>query len=438
MDKRKVAISVAVSLSVVTGLAFGVHSYTSTHLPKDESKFGLEMSRMKADEAADLITKEAKLTIIDSDGVEHSTMLNEFIKVNEEDLSSYIKSGVFILDDFDEEKLKEYIHSLPLNEKASDPISARIDKGDNGEFIIVEETNGTKIDIDYLASDLIANILDVTTLNTSDYLVKPEVTSNDKKIKDELSKLKSMQSTEVTITYKDDSTKLPQDAIINSIKSDGTIDVKSFDKFIDELNMKYSNKGATVEFTTHDGQKRSFANNTTYSYSVDRAKMGELISNAIPKLGSQSIELKMQGKGLNDSSLFGGNYIEIDLNSQRSFVFKDGKQVFSWNVITGAPNDFMKTNVGIHEILYKQSPSVLRGSNADGSTYASPVAYWMPFNYEGEGIHDATWQTSGFGGDKYKYLGSHGCVNSSLSDAKAVWDLAYDGMPVIVWGEIYQ
>ena len=67
-----------------------------------------------------------------------------------------------------------------------------------------------------------------------------------------------------------------------------------------------------------------------------------------------------------------------------------------------------------------QRNRVLRGKNADGSTYASPVKYWMPF-YGGYGIHDASWRkASEFNSSTYHSDGSHGCVNMQTSAAKEI------------------
>ena len=55
----------------------------------------------------------------------------------------------------------------------------------------------------------------------------------------------------------------------------------------------------------------------------------------------------------------------------------------------------------------------------------------MGFN-GGIGIHDATWRSK-FGGDIYKYDGSHGCINLPLSFAAQVYEIAEPGMPVLCY-----
>ena len=68
-----------------------------------------------------------------------------------------------------------------------------------------------------------------------------------------------------------------------------------------------------------------------------------------------------------------------------------------------------------------------------GDDYETPVTYWMPFIGElGIGFHDASWRSS-FGGDIYKNSGSHGCVNLPVSAAEQLFNIVYDGMPVICY-----
>ena len=55
----------------------------------------------------------------------------------------------------------------------------------------------------------------------------------------------------------------------------------------------------------------------------------------------------------------------------------------------------------------------------------------MPF-YNGCGFHDASWRSS-FGGDIYKYDGSHGCINLPPSVAPTFYNYVRTGMPVVVF-----
>jgi lipoprotein-anchoring transpeptidase ErfK/SrfK len=61
------------------------------------------------------------------------------------------------------------------------------------------------------------------------------------------------------------------------------------------------------------------------------------------------------------------------------------------------------------------------------------VTYWMPF-YGNIGVHDASWRHS-FGGEIYKRVGSHGCVNAPLYLAKIIFEQISEGTPFISYEE---
>ena len=71
------------------------------------------------------------------------------------------------------------------------------------------------------------------------------------------------------------------------------------------------------------------------------------------------------------------------------------------------------------------------GTTSIINLYETPVAFWMPFTWQGHGFHDATWQSS-FGGSRYQTHGSHGCVNMPYSKAEQLFGMISAGTPVIV------
>lgn len=131
----------------------------------------------------------------------------------------------------------------------------------------------------------------------------------------------------------------------------------------------------------------------------------------------------------------GKNYVVVSLKDQELWVIKNNKTVVHLNnVVTGTVKngDHDQTPKGVWYILYKQSPSILRGKNSDGSDYASEVQYWMPFTTDGCGLHDASWR-SNWRKTAYLYDGSHGCVNIKPTEIKRVWQNVKTFEPVIVY-----
>ena len=121
----------------------------------------------------------------------------------------------------------------------------------------------------------------------------------------------------------------------------------------------------------------------------------------------------------------GDTYIEVCIAQQHMWVYKDGRQIASTNVVTGNYGD-CDTPTGYYEIYSKDTDTYLVGED-----YVSYVDYWMAF-YGGYGIHDSSWRSE-YGGSIYKGDGSHGCVNTPLSAMATIYNnIPYD-TPVIVY-----
>jgi len=130
---------------------------------------------------------------------------------------------------------------------------------------------------------------------------------------------------------------------------------------------------------------------------------------------------------------WGNTYIDVSLTDQHIWYIQNGTSVFDCDVVTGLPTPEKETPQGVWSILEKLQNKILRGDRqTDGSySYETKVAYWLRVTYSGVGFHDATWQPW-FGGNRYTYAGSHGCINMSLSTVEQLYNLVATGTPVIV------
>lgn len=134
------------------------------------------------------------------------------------------------------------------------------------------------------------------------------------------------------------------------------------------------------------------------------------------------------GDALSD---IGNTYIEVDKQNQHMWVYMNGQLKIDTDVVTGNPNGH-DTPVGVWAIWSKERNSTLRGENDNGSKYASKVAYWMPIDDTGVGIHDSPWQPQ-YGGDWYKTHGSHGCINTPPATVAKIFNMVSTGIPVVVF-----
>lgn len=126
-----------------------------------------------------------------------------------------------------------------------------------------------------------------------------------------------------------------------------------------------------------------------------------------------------------------GTYVEICTETQEMFMYVSNKLYCSTPVVTGMYNS-QDTTHGYHYVMSRKSPARLRGS-ANGHSWDVNVTYWLGFTSDGQGIHDSSWRTSGYGGEIYKGDGSNGCVNTPYAAVSKIYAKAYVGMPVIVY-----
>lgn len=124
---------------------------------------------------------------------------------------------------------------------------------------------------------------------------------------------------------------------------------------------------------------------------------------------------------------YGGSYVEIDLDNQCLWVYRNGSLAIHTPLVSGKVSSGYWTPTGVYSIYGKSTSTYLVGP-----TWRSYVDYWMPFN-GGIGLHDASWRSE-FGGTIYMYDGSHGCINLPPKAAKVVFNNISIGTKVIVYG----
>ena len=196
-------------------------------------------------------------------------------------------------------------------------------------------------------------------------------------------------------------------------------------EYVSELAKKYDTFRRGRTFKTSAGQIIT-TNGGTYGWLTDKDKTVAALIEHIKAGENKTIEPVYSHKALiRDSDDIGNSYVEIDLNQQMVYVYIKGELKVKTPTVTGNISKGYNTPTGVDALTYKETDAVLRGED-----YASPVRYWMPFNGN-IGLHDADWRSS-FGGDIYKNNGSHGCINLPPNNTKAIFDLVYPGMPVIV------
>lgn len=332
--------------------------------------------------------------------------------------------------------VENLIPSMGINNEERQPaIAAAIQKQEDNNFVIIEETYGKQISKDSLITsikDAVGKGLDILRLDES--YVKPLETATSESIDQRLQEVNKMRSTEITLEFDGNAITIPSERIVSWIYMDEEnnpqVDQVLIEEFILELNRQYSALFLPRNFeSTYQGTVQ--VNPGTYGWYIDRFEEAAAISDEIYRGVQVSREPYIAGSGYGMGDYVGEDYIEVDIAYQMMFVYRDGEIVLDTPIVSGIIG--AETIPGAYQIWNKEQDTDLVGYNViTQRDYVQPVSYWIPFDDQAQGIHDASWQ-SNFGGNNYQSAGSQGCINTPPGIMPLVYDLVYVGMPVIIF-----
>lgn len=339
----------------------------------------------------------------------------------------------------DEDKLnaiKEQVkvELAQVNDPRTPSENATIKQTSSG-FEIVAEKQGTTIDVD-AAANAFAEAVSTGkhTISMNDYLSKPTTKKDDAQLKQSLEEMNKVAKVKATYTINGNSFDVPSDKIQSWLTVDAegklALDQEKVTAYVTELGQTYNTKTQPTKFnSTRRGEVEVPAG--SYSWSINTADETAALSEQILQ-GKDFTRSPIVEGATTDSgkSLIGSTYVEVDLQNQHMWVYKDGNVALETDIVSGKPSS--PTPPGVNYVWSKETNTTLRGYNDDGSKYASPVKYWMPIDWTGVGIHDSDWQPA-YGGTLWQTVGSHGCINTPPGVMGQVFELVDLGTPVLVF-----
>lgn len=469
-QKIILGICIAAVLILGIGLFAYIHMVDSTTLGRKISIYGLDVSKMTVEEAQQKIadTFQSKAVVFEEDGGEvYRTSLKDLgYALDEENLKSaldalqqersqeteilasqkdYQIEYQVVKDEAQEQAALTEEHFGEKERTASSDAEVRYSKKKK-KFVLVKQVQGNQIDDEKLLSyvdgslesefqsDLLGD--EVKLVVDTEVYQQPEVKAT-KEMKEQVESLNSQldkyRSTTVTYLFGSETQVLDSDTIFSWVKIDGTdmsIDQDAAAAYVSDMANKYNTIYIPRTFHTSSGEDITVQDNE-YGYRIDQdaelaqlledLKSGEAVSRE-PVYSSSA----MMRNGTDDLV---GSYIEVSLDAQHLWLYKDGALVTETDIVSGAPTAERETYRGAWPIAYKASPFTL---SSEEYGYNTTVKYWMPFVY-GQGLHDASWQ-SAFGGDRYKTgHGSHGCINLPEDQAALIYNTIDGGYPIIIY-----
>lgn len=173
-------------------------------------------------------------------------------------------------------------------------------------------------------------------------------------------------------------------------------------------------------YTAIDNYDGDITANVKIESNVDTSKVGTykvnyFITDSSGNKATEEITVKVKKKK--------NPYIVVSISNQTLKYYEYDRLVLSSNVVTGING---KTPTGTFKVLNKATDIILKGKD-----YESFVNYWIAFKGASFGFHDASWR-SNFGGNIYKYNGSHGCVNMPYNKVRQLYNIVPIGTPVYI------
>lgn len=314
----------------------------------------------------------------------------------------------------------------------------------NGKVTVHKGQRGTRIDEQHVLKQLSSQASN-SKISLSAKQQQP-LSTNSKTVQNEKKQLQKLIGKKVNYQVEKQTYHLTTaDVITSATYKDGQYhyDTSAVDKKIKQINQKQATLGKAFKFKTPEGKEITTTKDGSYGWKISAERAGKTLADAIAA-GKSSVNAKADiygigynrrgtGYGVTENDGIGNTYAVISIASQHAWFYKDGKCVDEVDVVTGKmSNKADQTPKGVWYIMYKQSPSVLRGTSDNGSKYSSKVQYWAQFTDSGCGFHDASWRHNW---SKTAYLndGSNGCANMHPSDAAGAYNSLEVNEPVIVY-----
>lgn len=337
---------------------------------------------------------------------------------------------------YDKAKLNKCINELPYfkSKNIVAPKNASL-KYDDGEFKVVDEVYGTKVNKDALYNAIvkaIANGKHTLNLDEENCYENPKYTTKSPELAQAKDKLDKYVKTNITYTIGNNTVKLDEDTISKWLGVDNNLNAvvneNKVTAYVTDLAKTYNTYGKTRDFKSTSGSVVQVPGGD-YGWAISIPDETQALITDIKSGETIKRDPKYSQKAATyGSDDIGNTYVEINMTKQHLWYYKDGVLVADGDVVTGNESKKWGTPVGTYRLKYKEKNATLKGDN-----YSSKVDYWMPFN-GGIGLHDASWRNK-FGGEIYKNNGSHGCVNAPRALAEKVFNNIEPNTPVVCYFE---
>lgn len=350
---------------------------------------------------------------------------------------------------FDKKKLEAALKAADWGKVKNQ--DAKIVKTDKG-FEIQAEVQGDNMNYDtlkkYIISQVESNNLNIKAADSGCY-VAPKIKADD--LTETLEKFQKAYDQKINIDFDYTTETLTGDTLIDMIsiddKGDFDVDRDKVMAYVEELAKKYDTYNTKRKFkaTIQGDITVPTSSDAKYGWWIDQEKTCDLLSDLIKKgkdvdktdpvyysNGSYTFTGLESARSANDD--IGKTYVEVDLTNQHLWYYKDGKKAFECDIVSGQTTSKARTTLpGVYKVWQKHTNYRMKDTNSDGDSWDVTCSYWTRVAIVGIGLHDSQWRGGYFGGNIYKYNGSHGCINMPLNGAKYIYENVAMDTPVVMY-----
>ena len=317
------------------------------------------------------------------------------------------------------------------NEEA--PTSATIVETEDGMYAIKDSQQGTTLDRQktrLAVMQAIEATQDTMDFEALDLYEKPSVNASNEDLVEKVENVNTMLSTNIVYDFGDRQYVVDKDVVKTFLREDEDGNFKlnrnKVLEWVKDLSYETDTYGMARDFRTHSGNVIRMAAGGDYGWAMHQEETANELYQAI-RNGEQGNKdcvyvYRAQDRSTND---IGGTYVEICIEQQTMWCYKDYELIVETPVTTGTHATGQDTPSGcVWAIDGKEANAIFPENGAR-------VKYWLPFE-NSCGIHDASWRTA-FGGSYWLNSGSGGCVNTPTEAAGIIFDIMDVGYPVVIY-----
>ncbi|WP_261428356.1 L,D-transpeptidase family protein [Xiamenia xianingshaonis] len=330
-----------------------------------------------------------------------------------------------------------------FNSTAEGPTNASVAYDETAHaYVVTPEAPGQALEASKVveAADRALAALEPTAVLDETALKQPEITASDERLAEAAESANKMIAANFDLILGEDSVEAVNGDIIHQwITLDdeykATLDREAMTSWANALADSLNTVGTSRTYKRADG-KTFTVEGGVYGWEVDREALVEAVVSGVDNGSAEPVYIPTFSEGAVYNGVgerdWGNRYLDVDLADQYVRLYDDNnKVIWESDCISGTPDGVHDTSTGVYWVNRKQSPSKLTGYENGEKLYDTTVQYWMPFDGNAIGLHDADWQPD-FGGEMYKEgYGSHGCVNLPPDKAGELYGLLNEGDVVV-------